>query len=48
MPIAVVDYRWPIQFIPTGLASSSDHSALRDVHWASPCPMASPPLAWTT
>jgi hypothetical protein len=40
MPIAAIDYRRPVMFVSGGLTSWSGHSALQDVHRASPCPTA--------
>ena len=45
MPIATIDYRQPMPFVSRGLASWSSHSALLDVHRASPCLMAPKPTA---
>jgi len=42
MLIATIDYRRLVLFVTGGLASSSGHSALWDVHQASPYPMAPP------
>ena len=40
MPIAAVDYRQPVSFIPVGLASWSSHSGPLGVHRVLPCPIA--------